>query len=108
MPGPRLPLELGFNFNKMMRNQQETEQLQGKDQDISLPTCSALNNIYRSNNILDLLIIICVSLPWYQLLLGVGSWILGSISNGVVLCLPQETHSLGLISTPHFVPFAPK
>lgn len=74
-----------------------------KDQDTSVPTSSALYNIYKSSNNLDLIIIICVSLPWYQLLLGVGSWILGSVSSGVVLYLSQETHSLGLISTPDFV-----
>lgn len=79
-----------------------------KDQDTSVPTSSALYNIYKSSNILDLIIITCVSLPWYQLLLGVGSWILDSIYSGVILCVPQETHSLGLLSTPHFVPFAHK
>lgn len=44
-----------------------------KDQDTSVPTSSALCNIYKSSNNLDLIIIICVSPPWYQLLLGMGS-----------------------------------
>lgn len=44
-----------------------------KDQDTSDSTSSALYNIYKISNILDLIIITCVSLPWYQLLLGVGS-----------------------------------
>lgn len=74
-----------------------------KDQDTSVPSYSALYSIYKSSNNLDLIIMFCVSLPWYQLLLGEGHWILGSVFSGMVLCLPQETHSLGLISTPHFV-----
>lgn len=54
-----------------MRNKQETESLQRKDQGISVSPSSALCNIYKSGYVLDFIIIIlCVSFPTP---LGVGS-----------------------------------